>query len=166
MVLYICKWVILWKQTSGSRDLLFNRKIRNKLKYSRILLSRPRLSRITAYLEVKNLVPVHGNLTTCNKILWKRGEIPAFPIFFYLSLASGVKLHIHLLNVVVRFITFLCSANLIGRIRIRIRIRIEVRISRGALESLGLRDNESRLYYISVHLKKLSLNILDNPHVY
>ena len=44
--------------------------------YSRPSLFRPRLSRITAYLEVKiwSLFK-HENLTTGNKILWKRGEI-------------------------------------------------------------------------------------------
>ena len=40
------------------------------------LLSRPRLSRITAYLEVKIwTLPKYENLITGNKILWKRGEI-------------------------------------------------------------------------------------------
>ena len=45
-------------------------------RYSRFSLSRLYLSRITAYLEV-NFWPLfkHENLTTGNKILWKRGEI-------------------------------------------------------------------------------------------
>ena len=44
--------------------------------YSRLSLSRLRLSRITASLEVKiwSLLK-HESLTTGNKILWKRGEI-------------------------------------------------------------------------------------------
>ena len=44
--------------------------------YSRLSLSRPCLSRMTAYLEMKiwSLFK-HENLTTGNKILWKRGEI-------------------------------------------------------------------------------------------
>ena len=44
--------------------------------YSWLSLSRPRLSRITAYLEVKiwSLLK-NENLITGNKILWKRGEI-------------------------------------------------------------------------------------------
>ena len=48
----------------------------NFVKYSRVSLSRPRLSRTTAYLEVKiwSLLE-HENLATGNKILWKRGEI-------------------------------------------------------------------------------------------
>ena len=44
--------------------------------YSWLLLSRPRLSRITAYLEDKIWsLPKQENLTTGKKILWKRGEI-------------------------------------------------------------------------------------------
>ena len=45
-------------------------------KYSRTSLSRTRLFRITAYLEVKiwSLFE-HETMTTCNKIMWKRGEI-------------------------------------------------------------------------------------------
>ena len=54
------------------------------LNYSRLSLSRPRLSRITVYLEVKTWsLFQHGNLITCNKILWKRGEIaPLFRSIF------------------------------------------------------------------------------------
>ena len=48
-----------------------------------------------------------------------------------------MKLHIHLLNVVVRFIFFLTSATLICR---------GTDISKCFRESLGIRDNESRLY--------------------
>ena len=55
-----------------------------------------------------------------------------------MSLTSGVKLHIHLLNVVVRFIVFLTSATLIFR---------GTDISKYSRESLGIRDNESRLYF-------------------
>ena len=47
--------------------------------YSCLLLSRLRLSRITACLEVKMWsLPKHKNLTTGKKILWKRGEISSF----------------------------------------------------------------------------------------
>ena len=52
--------------------------------YSWLSLSRPRLSWITAYLEVKIWsLPKDENLTTGNKILWKRGEITPsnFPSF-------------------------------------------------------------------------------------
>ena len=75
-----------------------------------------------------------------NKILWKRGEIAKeqfllFPtIFSLLYLTSGFKLHIHLLHVVVQFIVFLSSANLICR---------GTDISKYFRESFGLQDNES-----------------------
>ena len=47
-----------------------------KTEYSRLSLSRTRLSRVTAYLEVKiwSLFS-HRELPKGNKILWKRGEI-------------------------------------------------------------------------------------------
>ena len=54
-----------------------------------------------------------------------------------MSPTSGVKLHIHLLNMVVRFIVFLTSATLILR---------GTDISKCFREPLGIRDNESRLY--------------------
>ena len=60
-----------------------------------------------------------------------------------MSLTFGVKVHIHLLNVVVRFIIFLTSATLIFR---------GTDISKCFRESLGIRDNESRLYLISVFI--------------
>ena len=47
-------------------------------------------------------MPKDENLKTGNKILWKRGEI--FHNIFNISQISRVQLHIHLLNVVVRFI--------------------------------------------------------------
>ena len=56
-----------------------------------------------------------------------------------MSLTSGVKLHIHLLNVVVRFIVFLTSATLIFR---------GTDMLKCFRASLGIRDNESRLYNI------------------
>ena len=75
--------------------------------------------------------------------MWKRGEIAPkeqfllfFHIILYIFLNSEVKLHIHLLNVVVQFIVFLTSATLICR---------GTDISKCFRESLGIRDNESRL---------------------
>ena len=109
--------------------------------YSQLSLPRLRLSRITAYLEVK-IVSLfkHENLIIGNKILWKRGEMAnkeQFLLFFHtifnISLTSQVKLHIHLWNVVVRFVV---SSNL------QIQY-VEVRISRIISESLGLQDNKS-----------------------
>ena len=71
--------------------------------YSRLSLSRPRLSRITAYHEMKIWsLPKDENLITDNKILWKKGAIsPLFHNIFNISLTSRVQLHIYLLNVVV-----------------------------------------------------------------
>ena len=76
--------------------------------------------------------------------MWKRGEIAPkeqFLLFstlfyIYIFLTSGVKLHIHLLNVVVQFIIFLILSTLICR---------STDISKCFSESLGIRDNESRL---------------------
>ena len=78
--------------------------------------------------------------------MWKRGEIAPkeqFLLFFtllyihvYIFLTSGVKLHIHLLNVVVQFIVFLTRSTLICR---------GTDISKCFSESLGIRDNENRL---------------------
>ena len=58
----------------------FSRLLLNLNKYSRLLLSRLRLSRITAYLEVKiwSLFK-HENLTS-NKLLWKRERYLDFEI--------------------------------------------------------------------------------------
>ena len=77
--------------------------------------------------------------------MWKRGEIAPkeqFLLFstlfyIYIFLTSGVKLHIHLLNVVVQFIVLLTLSTLICR---------GTDISKCFNESLGIRDNESRLY--------------------
>ena len=73
--------------------------------------------------------------------MWKRGAIShLFHIILlvYIFLTSGVKLHIHLLNMVVQFIVFLTLSTLICRGR---------DISKCFSESLGIRDNESRLYF-------------------
>ena len=78
--------------------------------------------------------------------MWKRGEIapkeaisPLFLNIFNIlvSLSSGGKLLVHLLNKVVQFIFFLTFANLICR---------GTDISKYFRESLG-RDNESGLYF-------------------
>ena len=74
--------------------------------------------------------------------MWKRGEIAPkeqFLLFFTLFniYISNFKLHIHLLNVVVQFIVFLTLSTLICR---------NTDISQCFSESLGIRDNESRLY--------------------
>ena len=74
--------------------------------YRWLSLSRPRLSRITAYLEVKIWsLPKHENLTACKNIVEKRRNCssaisPLFHNIFNISLVSRVQLHIYLLNVV------------------------------------------------------------------
>ena len=67
---------------------------------------------------------------------------PLFHIILYIFLTLGVKLHIHLLNVVVRFIVFLTSATLICR---------GADISQCFRESPEIRDNESLLYLFTLH---------------
>ena len=63
---------------------------------------------------------------------------PLFHIILYsIFLTSGVQLHIHLLNMVVQFIVFPTHSTLICR---------GTDISKCFSESLGIRDNESRLY--------------------
>ena len=105
--------------------LMFHRRGRGPLCglniYSGLSLFRPRLSRITAYLEVKIWsLPKHENLATGKKILWKRGG----QYFQYIS-KFKIKLHIHLLNVVVRII-FSSILQI---------LYVEVRISRSISES-------------------------------
>ena len=114
--------------------------------YSRLLLSRPRLSRITAYLEVKIWSMLkHENLTTGNNILWKRGEIThkeqfllfstIFSQYFQYIFDLTSQITYIFANVVVHF--FLNSANLICRGK---------DISKYFRASIVVRDNESRLY--------------------
>ena len=99
-----------------------------EIKYSQLSLSRPRLSRITAYLEVKiwSLFK-HENLTIGNKILWKRGEIAPPQKSSYIYICEMWLFNLFFLN----------SANLICR---------GMDISKYFRQSLGIRDNESRLY--------------------
>ena len=105
--------------------------IQANLVISNSLISNYRLSRS------ENLVPVL-TMTTGNKIMWKRGEFSSFSYYFiyiYIFLTSGVKLHIHLLNVVVQVIVFLTLSTLICR---------GTDISKCLSESLGIRDNETK----------------------
>ena len=107
--------------------------------YSRLSLSRPRLSRITAYLEVKiwSLFK-HENLTTGNKILWKRGEIsPRSHNIFNIYLQLQESNYVYICEMWLFDLFILNSANLLCR---------GTDISKYFRQSLGLRDNESRLY--------------------
>ena len=110
-------------------------------KYSPLSLSRLRSSRINAYLEVKIWSLF---LTTGNKILWKRvGAISTlFNKIFNISLTSGVRLHIHLWNVVVLHLCFpqFCKSDTSRYGYYEVFFR----------EFLGLRDNESGMYWTNV----------------
>ena len=92
--------------------------------------------------------------------MWKRGEnapeeqFLLFSTIFSICLTSGVKLHIHLLNMVVRFIVFFTSATLIFR---------GTDISKCFRKSLGIRDNQSRLYRLTF-APKLASNQPAHPH--
>ena len=88
-------------------------------------------------------LPKHETLKTSKRnIVEKRRNCslvaisPLFHNIFNISLTSRVQLHIHFLNVVVQIFF-----SLILQIWY-----VEVRISRSLSESLGIRDNESRLY--------------------
>ena len=80
--------------------------------------------------------------------MWKRREIALqeqFLLFstlfyIYIFLTSRVKLHIHLLNVVVQFIVFLTLSTLICQ---------GTDILKCFSESLGVRDNGSLLYFVN-----------------
>ena len=75
----------------------------------------------------------------------------SLPQYFNTSLTSGLKLYTHLLNVVVRFIVFLNSANLICR---------GTDISKCFRESIGIRDNEGQLYVNIQRFYKRTANVL------
>ena len=95
-------------------------------------LSQPRLS------QIKNWsLPKHENLTTSNKILWKRGEISSFPQYFqYISnFKRPITYTFVKCGCSIKF--FFNSAMLICR---------GTNISKYFRESRGIQDNESRLY--------------------
>ena len=100
--------------------------------------TRSSLSRITAYLEVKiwSLFK-NENLTTGNKILWKKGAIsPLFHNIFNISLRQGVKLRI-ICEMWLFDLFILNSANLVCRY---------TDISKYFRLSFEIRDKESQLY--------------------
>ena len=90
-------------------------------------------------------LPKYEHLTIGKKYCEKEEKLllesnfSSFPQYFqYISNFKSKSILIHLLKVVVRFILFLNSANLICRV---------TDISKYFRESLGIRDNESRLYF-------------------
>ena len=116
--------------------------------YSRTSLSRTRLFRITAYLEVKIWsLFLHETMTTGYKIMWKRGEIAPkeqfllFSTLFYIYISNfRSQITYPFVKYVVQFIVFLTLSTLICR---------GTDISKCFSESLGIRDNESLLYIVS-----------------
>ena len=106
------------------------------------ILTRPRLSRITAYFEVEIWsLPKHENLTTGKKKYYGKEEkllpISPFHNIFSRSLTLSPITHIFVKCGCLNYFV-LNSANLICR---------GTDISKYFRESSGIRDNESRLYY-------------------
>ena len=107
------------------------------------LISNNRLSRS------ENLVPVyHGNLTSSNKILWKRGEIAPQMQYLLFSTIFSIYLQLQEPNYI-----YICEMWLFDLFCPQF---CKSDMSRyGYLEvfreSLGLRDNEIRLYFYSYY---------------
>ena len=118
----------LWDLFNSVRTL----KILQMFRYNRLPLSRTRLSRITAYLEVKILsLPKHENLTSkkyCGK------EVLFHTIFDIANVKSQITYIFVKCGCLNYF--FLNSENLICR---------RTNTSKCFRESLGIRDDESRL---------------------
>ena len=133
--------------------------------YSRLSLSRPRLSQITAYLKVKILsLPKHENLTIYKKYCEKEEKLlqgaisPLFHNIFNISLTSRIQLHIYLLNVVNR-ISFSSILHI---------CYVEVRISRSISES-PLEFEITRvdcIYVMYLSPQSDSIGVLVHVHVY
>ena len=96
-----------------------------------------------------NLVPVLTQRSTNRQ--QNRSNFSSFPQYFQYISNLRVKLQFILLKVVVRLIVFLKSANLICR---------STDSSKCFIESLGFRDNESRLY---IHCKSPVLMVRTWP---
>ena len=123
--------------------------IQSTLVISNSLISNYRLSRSENLVSVltwnydnryQNNVEKRRNL-----LCGKEEKSPLFHNTFSISLFSGIKLHIHLWNVVIWFIFFphFCKSD-----------RSIYGISKYFRESLGLRNNESRLYTEHFNTKK------------
>ena len=124
---------------------MIGRNLGFKMSCSRLSLSRPRLSRITAYLEVKILsLPKHENLITGNKILWKRGEIAPKEQFL---LFSTIFSYISNFKSPITYIFVKCGCSIYFFLKSGNLICRSTDISKYFRASLGIRDNESRLYF-------------------
>ena len=84
-------------------------------------------------------------MTRGNKIMWKRGEIA--PKFLLFSTIFSVYLYFQESNYI--FVCKMWLFDLFFSSILQIWY-VEIRISRSISESLGLRDNESRLYFTAV----------------
>ena len=125
-------------------------KIQLTLVISNSLISNNRLSLITAYLEVKILsLPKHENLTRSKKYFRKEEKLlfSSFPQYF--QYISNIKSAItyKFVNCGCSNYFFLNSENLICR---------GTDISKCFRESLGIRDNESWLYFKMSSVKILT----------
>ena len=114
--------------------------------YSRTLLSRTRLFRSTANPEVKiwSLLK-HETMTTGNKIMWKRGEIAPKEQFLLFSTLLYIYISNFRGHIPYIFVKCGCSIYCFPH-------SLNSDMSRYGYfdvfsESLGIRDNESRLYY-------------------
>ena len=123
-------------------------------KYSWLSLSRTRLSWITANLEVNIWsLSKHENLTTGNTILWKRklflrSNFSSFPQYFqYIYNFKSPFVYIFVKCGWLNYF-FLNSANLLCW---------GTDISKYFRESLGIQENESRLYSIKLVFSRTAI---------
>ena len=124
-------WCVV-KQTESHK---YSFVVQSTLVISTSLISNNRLSRSENLVHVLTWI---SNNRYQNIVEKRKEQFLLFStIFSTYLLTLGVKLHIHLLNVAVRFIVFVNPANLICR---------GADISKYSRESIGLRDKESRLY--------------------
>ena len=126
------------------KNIIYKNGLSEAMQYRRLSLSRLRLSRIIAYIEVKIWTLLkHKYLTTGTKIPWKRGEIrsnfSSFPQYFQDIFNFRSKITYSFVKCCCPIYFYLNSANLIRRV---------TDIAKYFSESLGLRDNESRLYIL------------------
>ena len=121
-------WTIMWENIQSTRYLDF------------VYLD-------LAYFEVKiwSLLK-HENLTTGNKLLWKRGEIAPKEQFLLFSTIFSIYL-LHRNQIAYSFVK---CGRLIYFSTVPQFWYVEVRISwKYFRESLGLKDNESQLYLLT-----------------
>ena len=129
---------MLWANSADDKLMIF-------FLNSRTSLSRTRLFRITAYLEVKiwSLFK-HESMTTGSKIMWKRGEIA--PKEQFLLFSTLFYIYISNFNSQITYSFVKCGCSIYCFLTLSTLICRGTDISKYFSESLGIRDNESRLY--------------------